>query len=126
MTGLMGGSVFTQEAPIRLVSAANTREHWAASHKRCKRLRGLARSLTVGMPGLESPLVVTLTRIAPRPLDGHDNLRHAFKPVVDGIADRLGVADNDPRVSWHYAQQRRAVKDYAIRIEVALRTEGAA
>lgn len=53
------------------------------------------------------PVVVTLTRAAPRSLDD-DNLAYAFKAVRDGVADGLGVRDNDPRVSWRYAQQKTA------------------
>ena len=51
------------------------------------------------------PCTVTLTRVAPRELDD-DNLIGGFKSVRDGVADWLGLADNDPRVKWRYAQQR--------------------
>lgn len=51
------------------------------------------------------PVIVTLTRVAPRALDD-DNLAFAFKAIRDGAADALGVRDNDPRVSWRYAQAR--------------------
>jgi hypothetical protein len=108
------------ELPVRLASAANAHLHRMARHRVTKRLRGTAKAATVEMPSIPDGggLAVTLTRIAPRALDGHDNLRAAFKPIVDGLADRLGVKDNDPRVSWHYAQERRGVRDYAITIRV--------
>ena len=61
---------------------------------------------------------VTITRVAPRPLDSHDNLRSSLKAVVDGISDWLGVKDNDERIEWAYAQERGAPKTYAVRIEV--------
>lgn len=44
-------------------------------------------------------------RLAPGHLfDGHDNLRASLKPLVDAIAETLGVADADSRVEWEYAQ----------------------
>lgn len=51
------------------------------------------------------PCVVRLTRLSPGTLDD-DNLRGALKAVRDGVADRLGVDDRDPRVTWEYAQER--------------------
>lgn len=53
------------------------------------------------------PVVVTLTRVAPRALDD-DNLAYSFKAIRDGVADGLGVRDNDPRVSWRYEQRKSA------------------
>jgi hypothetical protein len=35
-------------------------------------------------------------------LDAHDNLRLALSAVVDGAADYLRIADNDPRLTIHY------------------------
>ena len=66
---------------------------------------------------LDAGLVITLTRIAPRELDGHDNIRTALKPVVDGIADALGLkSDRDPRVQWLYAQEQGGVRKYSVEI----------
>lgn len=39
------------------------------------------------------PVQLTLTRIAPRKFDAHENLPMCFKSVVDGIADWLEVDD---------------------------------
>ena len=50
------------------------------------------------------PCVVEIVRVGKGTLDD-DNLRAAGKSVRDGIADRLGVNDNDPRVTWKYGQQ---------------------
>lgn len=100
--------------PIRVVSEANKREHWRYRHRRAK----AARAATVIVPsGLPLPCTVQLTRIAPRQLDD-DNLRSAFKALRDGIADRLGVKDNDPRVRWEYAQERGKPKEYAARVTI--------
>lgn len=64
------------------------------------------------------PVVVTLARIAPRALDD-DNLAFAFKAIRDGVADGLGVRDNDPRVSWRYTQAKPA-RGGAPAIEIAI------
>lgn len=39
-----------------------------------------------------------------RLLDGHDNLRAALKPLVDAIAETLGVPDDHPGIAWEYSQ----------------------
>lgn len=108
--------------PIRAESVSNLREHWVKRAGRAKshRMQAWAELRAADKePRLLGPVTVTLTRIAPRPLDSHDNLRASLKAVVDGAADWLGVKDNDPRVSWAYAQERAAPKTYAVRIEVA-------
>lgn len=105
--------------PIRLVSVANTREHWAKKARRAAAHRGAVRMVlaTQGKWCGELPVSVTLTRIAPRPLDG-DNNQAAIKSCRDGVADWLGLHDNDPRITWQYAQERGAVKQYAVRIDI--------
>jgi len=60
---------------------------------------------------------VRLTRIAPRRLDD-DGWQAAAKPIRDGIADWLGVVDNDPRFTWHYAQRRGRPREYAVEIDI--------
>lgn len=72
---------------------------------------------------LAGGLVVKLTRVAPRELDGHDNLRTAFKPIVDGVTDALGLPnDRDPRVSWAYGQRRGAAREHLVEIELSKRS----
>lgn len=39
-----------------------------------------------------------------RIFDEHDNLRASMKPLVDAIAESIGVKDNDRRVIWEYSQ----------------------
>lgn len=101
------------EIPIRIESEANSREHWAIKAKRVKSQRMAA--LTV--PKADLPCVVTLIRVAPRRLDD-DNLSSGFKALRDGIADRLGVKDNDPRVQWRYSQETGKTKEYAARVVI--------
>lgn len=101
------------ELPLRIESVANKREHWGDRSRRTKahRLAALA------VPVHPLPCVVTLVRVAPRALDD-DNLSSGFKALRDGIADRLGVKDNDPRVTWRYRQERGKRKEYAARVVI--------
>lgn len=101
------------ELPLRIESVANKREHWSTRSRRTKAHRMAA----LAVPQHPLPCVVTLIRVAPRPLDG-DNLQSGFKALRDGIADRLGVADNDPRIEWRYGQVRGKAKEYAARVKI--------
>lgn len=105
------------EVDLRIESVANLREHWSQRARRAKVHREvIGWSLkTTKKPAL--PCVVTLTRIAPRPLDSHDNLRIGCKAAVDAVADWLDVKDNDSRLDWRYGQDK--ADRYALRIEFA-------
>lgn len=107
--------VFFVEAPLKTVSTLNRREHWANRARRAKSER--MAMFMVTPPGITPPCRVTLTRIAPRALDD-DNLAASFKSVRDGIADRLGINDRDPRVVWAYKQERGEPKEYKVRAEI--------
>jgi hypothetical protein len=107
----------TLTIPMRLLSAANLREHWAAKAKRVKQQRQAVAMFIGGRPKPALPVVVTLVRIAPRALDG-DNLQSAFKAPRDEIARWLGCQDNDPRVTWVYGQRRAGVGEYAVVVRV--------
>ena len=62
--------------------------------------------------------VITLTRIAPRPLDS-DNLARSFKAIRDGIADALKINDGSKRLTWNYEQRKGSKpKQYAVQIEI--------
>jgi hypothetical protein len=101
------------ELPIRLVSVANVRECWQQRAARTKKHRQAA----IAIPKHAVPCTVTITRIGPKELDG-DNLQSSCKAVRDGIADRLGVDDRDPRVTWLYAQEKARPKRYAVRVRI--------
>lgn len=108
--------------PIRTVSEANSHQHWRHRQKRAKSQRVTAYACTrtdiieSRIPG-DRALVVTLTRISPRPLDD-DNLASSQKHVRDGVADALGIDDRDPRVTWRYAQRRGAKGQYAVEVTI--------
>jgi hypothetical protein len=101
------------DLPLRIESVANKREHWTRRAERTK----LHRFAAIAVQPHPLPCVVTLTRVAPRELDD-DNLRSGFKALRDGIADRLGVKDNDPRVRWAYDQRRGRAKEYAAQVTI--------
>lgn len=109
--------VATAELPIRLVSTANTREHWATKAARAKQHRHTAywglRNLTLPP---DPPYLITITRYGPRKLDD-DNLAISAKSLRDGIADLLGIDDGGERLKWVYAQATRKTYAVGIRIE---------
>lgn len=107
--------------PIRIVSESNRSagQHWSVRHKRFveqKQEIWWTWRATNRQP-LPVPVVVTLTRIAPRRFDD-DNLTSGFKATRDQIAELLGVDDGDPRVTWRYAQERGRPREYAVRIRI--------
>lgn len=108
-------TVKTVWLPLRTVSEMNVRTHWATRAKRTKTARRTAAALC---PAASLPCAVYLTRYSAGTLDD-DNLRSALKAVRDGIADKLGVPDNDPRVEWHYEQAKckRGAYDVHVLIE---------
>lgn len=85
-------------------STPNLREHHMARARRAKSQRG---SVQRKMPGWkEGPLlVVRLSRVAPRALDG-DNLQGAMKAIRDQVAAGLLVDDRSPLVEWEYHQAK--------------------
>jgi hypothetical protein len=106
--------------PLKTVSEANTRGHWSLKAKRAKKQRSVT-ALTLKAfyrTPPEPPLIITITRIAPRDLDD-DNLRSALKAVRDGIADWLSCRDNHPLIRWEYGQEKPdAPRAYAVRVDV--------
>lgn len=106
--------------PIRTVSLANQREHWATRAKRASRERSYSKWMfQSGLLGQRRPagdrLAIELTRLAPRKLDS-DNLAGACKSIRDGIADALGIDDGSELVTWTYRQEKD--KGYAVRVTV--------
>jgi hypothetical protein len=104
--------------PIKIVSVANLRLHWAVKAKLAKSHRSKAFSALASVAAPPAPpCTLVLTRIAPRALDG-DNLQSAFKAVRDGVADWLGVDDGHKGLDWQYNQRKDGPKVYAVEIEV--------
>lgn len=107
--------------PIKLVSEANQREHWAKKAARVKRQRGIVRvalmAATTAAERATLPSEVVITRIAPRRLDD-DNAVGACKAVRDSIAAVFGFDDRNQAVRWTVNQERGAAKEYAVRIVI--------
>ena len=106
-----------------LPSRANIREHWTITAKKTKEQRSFIKTiLNSSKFEKELPSIVTLCRIAPRRLDGGDNIGMAFKAIRDGITDWFGLKnDDDSRLFWMYAQESIAPKYYALRITLTSR-----
>ena len=101
--------------PITVVSEANSREHWAGKARRVKSHRAIAKALTRVVP---LPATILLERLyGPRakPMDD-DNYIGGLKATRDGIADKLAIADNDPRVDWSYGQAKWKVPGVRVTI----------
>lgn len=104
-------------APIRTKSM-NAQGNWRTTASIAKRQRKSIASYlsTAGWQNRFSALKtlqlggtvrVTLTRLSPRELDSHDNLRSSFKAIADGVTDWLGLKnDRNERLVWEYAQER--------------------
>lgn len=111
--------------PIRTVSEANASEHWAKSGRRHRLQKQRVKvAFLRDRPQAKFPLRVVITRIAPRLLDSHDNLPVSVKYISDAIAENLtgnhvpGQADSFDGLQFEVKQEKGAIRQYAVRIEV--------
>jgi len=101
--------------PWRINTTSNANQNWRARYALAKQQRrNTAAILARTMNAIDLPVIVKLTRIGKGTLDDDNNVS-AFKHIRDGVADFMGIKDNDPRVRWQYAQEKGA--EYAARIE---------
>ena len=122
MVGIRDRGACLFEMPLRTISEANAREHWAPKAKRARVQRETARLSTLAMaPYPRPPLTITLTRLGKRTLDT-DNLARSFKAIRDGIAEALGIDDGDPRLDWQYGQE--IAKKYSVRVDISEAKKG--
>lgn len=104
--------------PLKTVAGLNAREHWRKRAKRVKAERLTARLVLTPHPKPDVfPVVVRMVRLSPGTLDS-DNLQGAAKAIRDGVADWLGIPDNDPRIDWQYGQERCKRGEFGVRVEV--------
>jgi len=110
--------------PLKVISSANTREHWAVKHKRDKLQKEVVRAYLSGFKhGITTPCVIKLTRVSPRKLDG-DNLQYAFKGIRDAVCSFIipglapGRADDDERLQIEYEQIRDSSKVNGFKIAI--------
>jgi len=112
----------TFSIPMRLLSEANTHQHWRKKHERTKRQQKVVELVWISKrPVVKIPCTVTLTRFGPRLFDD-DSLGYSFKAIRDKIADLIlpglapGQADGAGKgIIWKYGQEKGL---YGIRIEI--------
>lgn len=116
--------VLVIELPIQTKSEANCFEHWTVKHARHKaQQRLVSHALKPHLSIIRLPCRITLTRLAPRFLDKHDNLPMSFKYITDCICSIItgnyvsGRADSDDRIEICYDQIKS--KEYGIKIEIS-------
>lgn len=107
----------TFEIPLRTVNALNSREHWRVRSKRAADHRWIvADAIKMALPAL--PVVVTLTRLAPRMMDG-DGAIASLKSCRDGVADAYGIDDADARIKFRYTDPpQEKTKGCGVRIVI--------
>lgn len=117
-------SFITWHLPIKIANEANSSEHWTKKARRHKMQKNRIKvEFLKEKPNINLPCTCVLTRIAPRELDEHDNLRTSMKWLVDSISAELtgnhvpGRADSDKRITWEYKQARGKVREYGVLIE---------
>jgi hypothetical protein len=107
--------------PLRLVSEANqaSSQHWRVRWKRAKEQKAAAfwGGLRSGCRPASFPARVTITRVAPGTLDS-DNLVGSAKHVRDGLAEAMGINDNDPDVEWCVEQRKGKRGEYRVEIRI--------
>lgn len=103
--------------PIRVVTEANRRDHWAA---RARRFKDQGAILTATLNGLvvpELPVRVTWTKLGGRKAD-FDNLAGAFKGLTDLVAAYYGRDDGDESAFvWNYQQAPGGPHGVRLRLE---------
>ena len=115
-------SSYRVQIPIRAVSVANLREHWATRANRNKKQRNAVSEALKSMPPYfeksDAEIEVTFTRHGKRKLDD-DNLSSAFKAMRDEVASQLKRDDNtESKVKWKYKQETS--KTYWVEIEITI------
>ena len=110
---------FKFSVPLRAISYANTRMHWAAKAKVVSRDKLITKMawLEAGAPKIPVPGVVMLVRVAPRRLDD-DNLRGALKAVRDQIAELAGVNDAKTELVRYEYDQAKDPRPNHYRVDV--------
>lgn len=117
--------------PLHTVSEANERGAWHASARRTREQRRLLELTLATKARPPLPVVITIVRVAPLPLD-EDNLARALKGIRDQVAcwicpvviqkgkkkGQVTGDDRDPRVTWRVAQRKGKPHEYAVEIHV--------
>lgn len=109
--------VFVMFDGLKTVNELNDHKYWKTRLRRAEAQRSKVKASLANLT-IALPAEVLVTRFAPSEgLDRHDGLPASQKHVVDGVADALGIEDNDPRVSWSYAQVKGP---YGVQIHIGV------
>lgn len=110
--------------PIRTVSEANNFDHWTIKAKRHKMQKGwIVMALAANKKHVTLPCKITITRVASRMLDQHDNLPMSLKFCIDALCEELtgikqaGQADNDERIKIEFKQEKSSTHGVKVLIE---------
>lgn len=111
------GSVRLHAKGLRLINAANEREHWAAKAARVTAEHQVIANALATVARPEGPrFVVTITREG-RALMDTDGLAISAKAIRDAIARWLGVDDGPMApVTWSYEQH--TAKGYGVMVTI--------
>ena len=121
------GAAMGTSLPLRLTNTKSRHEHWTRQAQRTKIQRQYVFEHLMHLwedgPLLGLPLVITLTRIAPRALDTGDNLPYVFSACRDAVSDwlcghYLKGQDRQDGLEWMYQQKRIAPHFYSVEIRV--------
>lgn len=104
--------------PIKTVSEANRREHWAAKNKRLVKQKADFRLLwrSHRIRAL-LPVEIVFTRFSCRVLDD-DNLRSAFKAIRDVVAQEIGIDDGSELLNFVYRQEKIDKREHYFTVEI--------
>ena len=113
---------------MNIVSEANCNDHFRVKAKRHKIQKSIIWAYMKRLQIPPMPVIVTLTRYAPRPYDD-DNLIPAFKYIRDAVSEHIlgevdnkkyrpGRADSDPRIKWKYSQEKTIQEENYITISL--------
>jgi len=110
--------------PMTLKSESNCSEHWTKKSQRHKEQKKLIWwQLKDKKPPKQTPVEITLTRIAPRFMD-KGNLVSSFKWVEDAIAEYFhpglapGRADGLGDIEFFHSQEKGNARENKIRIAI--------
>ena len=113
------------ELPVRIESMNSTTTLRGTMRRKREQRETIVYGLTAtrelrrSISALRPPLLVTLTRVAPRLItDTHDNLPGGFKCAADSVSKVLGIDDGDTARIRFVVQQEKRPKTYALRIRI--------
>jgi hypothetical protein len=123
--------------PIKTISEANSREHWAVRRKRHQMQKNhIDWAFVNSKPNIPEKCHIHMTRISPGQLD-YVNLVSSFKNIQDYIAacvypnrvvfakskkgriySNPGHCDRGDSITWGFAQEKGKPKEYGVKISI--------